>query len=159
MLILAQLIEDQLKAEIAEAGRTITDPAALVAWMSDHGIGRSAMSAATGADFNAVQNKERAGVRGPQATGTDAYERLSQSLTPENFPGDPTRWEEWKPKDILIERLGKALQDTVAVLYADILGRWPDAEGRTHYEGQLASGRPRWEIVREIELSDEALAK
>lgn len=49
--------------------------------------------------------------------------------------------------------------DTVATLYRDILGRWPEAEGREHYEGQLAAGRPRWEIVREIELSEEALSK
>lgn len=59
----------------------------------------------------------------------------------------------------LFELGQRASKDTVATMYRDILGRWPDAEGRMHYESQLAAGRPRWEIVREIELSDEALAR
>lgn len=155
-MTLAALIENDLKAEIAEAGRTLTDPKALVAWMSDHGIGRSAMSAATGADFQAVLDKMRAAVRD---LPPEEYERLSKPLTAENYPGDPTRWAEYRPDAILIERMGKALEDTVAVLYADILDRWPDAAGRAHYERQMAAGRPRWEIIREIELSEEALAK
>jgi hypothetical protein len=69
----------------------------------------------------------------------------------------------WLLQPLGVERafeLGqRASKDTVATLYRDILGRWPDAEGREHYEDQLAAGRPRWEIVREIELSDEARAK
>lgn len=151
--MIAALIDADLKAEISEAGRTITDPKQLAAWMSSHGIGRSAMSAATGADWRAVQDKQRAAVRD---VAPEEYARLSLPLTPENYPGDASRWAEYRPGDIYIERLSAALQDTVAVLYADILGRWPDAAGRAHYEGQLAAGRPRWEIVREIELSEEA---
>jgi hypothetical protein len=146
-MTLAQLIEAGLKNEIAEAGRTITDPAALQRWMSERGIGRSAMSAATGADYNAVQSKERAGVRGPQATGTDAYERLSQPLTPEHFPGDAANWNEWKPKDILIERLSAALEmmrhpdaHWIVELYVEHDRRFPDTAGFNVWTGLLDDG-------------------
>jgi len=153
--MIAQLIEADLKAEITEAGRTITDPRALAKWMSAAGVGRSAMSAATGADFNEVFNKERAG-NPYRDTPSDEYARLSLPLTPENYPGRPSDWERFRPDDVLIKRLSSALEDVVSVMYARFLGRWPDAAGRAHYEGQISGGRPDWEIVREIELSDEA---
>lgn len=63
------------------------------------------------------------------------------------------------PKERVFELGQRVSSDTVATLYRDILGRWPDKAGREHYERQLSEGRPRWEIVREIELSDEALGK
>ncbi|MCG8671649.1 MAG: hypothetical protein MI867_19745 [Pseudomonadales bacterium] len=107
-MTLAERIEADLKAEIAEAGRTITDPRALVAWMSDHGVGRSTMSAATGADWRAVRDKERAAVRD---VPREEYERLSLPLTPENYPGDAASWTEYRPFDLLMERLGAALEE------------------------------------------------
>lgn len=67
--------------------------------------------------------------------------------------GDP--WRDLRP-DVLIQ-IGMALQDDViAVMYRRFLGRLPEPAGRAEYERQLASDRPEWEIVREIELSDEA---
>lgn len=153
-MTLAQHIEAALKAEIAEAGRTITDPAALVAWMRSHNIGRGAMSAATGADYDAVLNKERAGSRGPQGVGSDAYDRLSQPLTPETFPGNASRWAEWKPQDVLIERLSAALEmmrhpdaHWIVDLYVALDGRFPDAEGLAVWTKLLTEGETV-EIVR-----------
>lgn len=71
---------------------------------------------------------------------------------------DRGAWKDLRP-DALIQ-IGMALQDdVVAVMYRRFLGRWPEPEGRAHYEGQLAAGRTRWEIVREIELSDEAQSR
>lgn len=150
---LAGIIEANLKAEIAEAGRTLTDPKALVAWMHSHKIGRSAMSAATGADYDAVLNKERAAARGPQGVGSDAYERLSQPLTAENFPGDPSRWSEYRPDAVLIERMGKALEMMrhphaywIVELYVAHGARFPDAEGFAYWTGLLDAGKPKHKV-------------
>ena len=68
------------------------------------------------------------------------------------------QWRKLRP-DVLIQ-IGMALQDdVVAVMYRRFLGRWPEPEGRAHYEDQLAKGRTPWEIVREIGLSDEAQSR
>lgn len=68
---------------------------------------------------------------------------------------DRMAWRDLRP-DVLIQ-IGMALQDDViAVMYRRFLGRFPEPTGRAEYERQLASDRPEWEIVREIELSDEA---
>jgi len=156
---IAQRIEADLKAEIVKAGRTITDPVAFIDWMEAMGIGRTAVAAACRVPTDVVGDRMRAAFQGPQGVGTDTYERLSQPLTPDIFPGRPPLWDEWKPLDVMLARLSDIASDTVAVLYFDMLGRLPDPAGRAHYEAQMAAGRPRWEIVREIELSDEARAK
>lgn len=150
---IAHLIEQELKNEIKHAGVTITDPRELAAWMSENDVGRSAMSAATDASYDSVVSKLRAAVR---QTSKSEYSELSKPLSQENYPGKSTNWEDWKPQHLIVSRLAQALQDTVFVLYAGLLNRWPDEAGRTHYNNQLAGGRSVWEIVREIELSPEA---
>lgn len=47
--------------------------------------------------------------------------------------------------------------DIVAAFYAHLLGREPDAAGREFYNNQVRNGRPVWEIIKEIELSYEAM--
>lgn len=148
-----QQIEQELKNEIKNAGLTITDPRELSAWMSKNKVGRSAMSAATGAEYNSVVAKLRAAVRDMDET---EYAELSKPLSQENYPGKSTNWEDWKPQHLIVSRLVQALEDTVFVLYAGLLGRWPDEKGRAHYTTQLANDRPLWKIVREIEMSSEA---
>lgn len=150
---IANLLEQELKTEIKHAGVTITDPRELAAWMSENDVGRSAMSAATGASYQSVLDKLRAAVR---QTSKSEYAALSKPLSQENYPGKSTEWEDWKPQHLIVDRLAGALQDTVFVLYAGLLARWPDKLGRAHYNNQMEEGRPVWEIVREIELSTEA---
>lgn len=146
-MTLAQLIEDQLKSEIAEAGRTITDPVAFMEWMTETGIGRSAISAVTGVPVDAVLNKMRAATQGPQGVGVDAYERLSQPLTPDNFPGTPSRWDDYRPEGIIIERLSAALEmmrhphaHWIVDLYVESDGRFPDAAGFAEWTKWLDAG-------------------
>lgn len=130
-MLKSEQIEDRLKAEIAEAGRTITDPKELVKWMSENGIGRSTMSAATGANYDAVVAKERAGNPYRQTSATD-YAKWSLPLTPEHYPGTSTQWADWRPKEILIERLSAALDasdDFWRDIYRRHKGGEPDAAG------------------------------
>lgn len=61
-------------------------------------------------------------------------------------------------KERIFELGKRASNDVISVLYRGFLGRWPDAPGRAHYQRQIDEGRPMWEIVREIELSEEALS-
>ncbi len=153
-MTIAERIEADLKAEIAEAGRAITDPKALAQWMSDNGIGRSTMSAATGADYQAVTDKQRASVRD---VTREQYARLSRPLTPENFPGDAARWAEWKPHDLLTARLAAALEmmrhphaHWIVDLYVEHDGRFPDPEGFGVWTGWLDAGESVEDVRRWI---------
>lgn len=46
--------------------------------------------------------------------------------------------------------------DPVTWAFRRFLGRDPQSLGMNHYTAELARGRPVWDIIREIELSDEA---
>jgi hypothetical protein len=62
--------------------------------------------------------------------------------------------------DLLAEYIDNmANLDPATWAFRRFLGRDPQAVGMNHYNAQIAKGRPVWEIVREIELSDEARAR
>ena len=62
---------------------------------------------------------------------------------------------------IVLMRIARRTADVDPVTWAfrRFLGRDPKALGMNHYTAELANGRPVWEIMREIELSDEARAR
>ncbi len=149
-MLLSERIENEIKEEIAKAGRSLADPKMLVAWMRKNEVGRSAMSAATGANYADVQAKERASVRNITA---EEYARLSKPLTPENYPGKPSSWDTYKPRRKIIEALSKVIdQDArdmhwIVALYIEHANRLPDAEGFALWLDLLAKGHSE-ETVR-----------
>lgn len=144
----------------------------LIQHLRDLEIWSGDLEALTGIDSGTVMNKYRVSAAAKAVEmGRDFPERY-KDMAPQ-YSGKPlsgpdhedrdwqNRWLDKCPAEYRTHVLERALNDpdAVTVLYHDILGRWPDQAGRDHYDKQLVDGRPRWEIVREIELSDEAQAE
>lgn len=77
---------------------------------------------------------------------------------------------EWAVKDMsavsAMEIMENALESTIVdefefipEVYKLILDRYPDLEGEVHYQERLDNGEYYYEIIRDIELSPEAMSK
>lgn len=77
---------------------------------------------------------------------------------------------EWAVKDMsavsAMEIMENALESTIVdefefipEVYKLILGRYPDTEGEAHYQERVDNGEYYYEIIRDIELSPEAMSK
>lgn len=139
-MLKSEQIEADLKAEIAEAGRTITDPKLLAKWRTEFGLDTfTTIAAACDVPTQIVQNKMNASspYRTLPSTGPESYAALSLPLTPENYPGGGPDWERWKPWTLLVARLSAALdasEDFWGDLYRRHKGVDPDAAGLTWWK-------------------------
>jgi hypothetical protein len=86
----------------------------------------------------------------PRLTTTGSVSRVS--------PGSAGRFVDAIPAERLIE-LARQDLDPVIWAFRRYLNRTPEESGYRYYTNQINNGRPEWEVIREIELSDEAESK
>lgn len=163
-----KVVEEQVFADLRNAGKKLTNPHALTAWMIANKLGPNAMSAATGASTDDCSDKYRAGGR-DNMIGTPVYERLSRPLTQGNFPGTRSVWEHDAPVDYIQRKLiadYEALPTSVETLarfdnlYRKVLNREIDLEGFGFWLWKsIADKMTTDELEGHLRASDEAQGK